>query len=157
MHRGDILDTAKGLTCGDRNQQYGEPGPQMGFSEIQYQMWLDGGGHRHTPATRAAIHQVYTKLSRMAHGKLDHMDNFFDAAAYIAIAGENVDTEGSDEAHLSEEATQHFIDSYDLLKEKFDAPSDRSVALGVLPEGVNRDHPRVQEIMRKCRIGHGIR
>lgn len=91
MHRGEILDKAKSLTCGDRNKQYGEPGLQMGFSEDQFQAWLDAGGIRHSAATRAAIHQIYTKLSRMAHGQLDHMDNFFDLVAYGAIAGENVE------------------------------------------------------------------
>ena len=90
MHRGEILDTAKGLTCGDRNKQYGEPGVQMGFSQKQFDEWLAAGGNRHTDETKAAICQVFVKLSRMAHCSLDHMDNFYDLVAYGAIAGEGV-------------------------------------------------------------------
>lgn len=89
-HRGDILDKAKALTCGDRNLQYGEPGPQMALSARWFELYMNAGGDRYALAHTAAIHAVFMKLARIACGKIGHMDNYYDGAAYIAIAGENV-------------------------------------------------------------------
>ena len=90
MDRGKILDEAKRLTCGDRNAQYGPPGPQLGLAGEFYHMWLNAGGDRYSYAHNEAIHQVFVKLSRIAFGQQGKLDTYMDAAAYTAIAGELV-------------------------------------------------------------------
>ncbi len=106
MNRGDILDKAKQLTCGDRNDQYGEPGPQIGLSERMYQMYLDAGGSRYSDAHNGAIHQVFVKLSRIAHGQIGKLDTYMDAAAYAAIAGQMV----SDQLEAAEDTAEEMIE-----------------------------------------------
>ena len=88
MDRGEILDEAKRLTYGDRNQAYGPPGPNMQHTADMWNAYLNKGGDRRFQIT---AHQVpfmlaMTKFSRDAISHKD--DNFIDAAAYCAIAGE---------------------------------------------------------------------
>lgn len=101
MTREQILNTARDLTCGDRNRTYGPPDIQLECAEelanvlTRYHNLMRqacsefGPEFRHVPpAEWQALRMVATKLSRMVCGPLYHPDNYIDAAAYAAIAGE---------------------------------------------------------------------
>ncbi|MHA2068899.1 MAG: DUF6378 domain-containing protein [Candidatus Thorarchaeota archaeon] len=88
MERGDILDGAKDLICGDRNRQYGEPGPQLGLAGKLYRLWYEAGGHKYSDAHCEAVHQIFTKLSRLAFGEVGKLDTYMDLVGYAAIAGQ---------------------------------------------------------------------
>ena len=99
MNRLETLKTAADLTMGDRNKQYGEPTDQMELTWDMFSLYLAKaqenavlrdadhtmGGHH------AAVFLMMNKISRMAMGAPKE-DNYVDAAAYIAIAGECLET-----------------------------------------------------------------
>ena len=99
MHRTEILQTAAKLTAGERDKTYGPPTINMSAAMRLIQTWreVSAGLHerqKHIPqmqrdAHEAAIEMALTKLGRIATGA-PHADNYIDAAAYIAIAGEQV-------------------------------------------------------------------
>lgn len=87
MHRKDILETAIKATCSERDATYGEPGVNLACAmelKAVFDRYSRGSGGL---AHREAIHMVLTKLSRIACGVFKE-DNYVDAAAYCAIAGQ---------------------------------------------------------------------
>ncbi len=109
MNRAEILDTAKSLITGDRQEQYGDAAQ---IYKVVGKMWGDyifeGFAKRYGPIYDSDSKQitgfvfspqtVLTMLALMKIGREvsgNHKDdNFIDAAGYIALAGEIA---GSDE------------------------------------------------------------
>lgn len=88
--RGEMLDRAKTLTEGDRNASYGDPYINMlAFADL-IEGYLRARGVEFTvTAEDAAWIMVLAKLARCHDPKLPfHLDNYTDAAAYAAMAGE---------------------------------------------------------------------
>ncbi len=89
MEREKILQTAMNLTTKVRNKSYGEPQDQMSngwdLTHAYYNVAKDNP--KLTGAHHAAMFQVLNKISRIASGEPKE-DNYVDAAAYLAIAGE---------------------------------------------------------------------
>lgn len=91
--RGAILNHARGLTEGDRNQAYGDPKVQLTLAgELKA---AAHHAHEHGVGTRVisnaeweAIDMLLSKVSRIVMGPEVRRDNYVDAAAYAAIAGE---------------------------------------------------------------------
>lgn len=92
--RGAMLAKAQELTESDRQRVYGEASTNMAhFAKLlnaQFQLYGSDG----FTAETAAIVMVLAKLSRMHCGAGFHEDNYVDAAAYAAIAGECCAIEG---------------------------------------------------------------
>jgi hypothetical protein len=90
--RGQILDTAKGLTTGDRNKSYGPPIDNLTTYANLCTAYIFGKGGNENDllaldAVDAAVLMVLAKVSRIAANR-GHKDNYVDGAAYMAIAGE---------------------------------------------------------------------
>jgi len=92
MDPGEILDTAKALTFGDRNTSYEAPlrnheriGILMGVVLEKYIETAKPGDP--VPPEVAAMCMVAMKLARLS-AKPDHLDSAIDGAAYFSIAGE---------------------------------------------------------------------
>lgn len=88
MNRGDILDRAKMLTCGDRDQSYGSPRKNMADIALLWTAYLRGkyGIEFDLTGEDVAWMNVNTKQARTY--KSYNPDNYADGAAYPAIAGE---------------------------------------------------------------------
>jgi hypothetical protein len=88
--RAQILDRAMQLTVHDRNAAYGDPYPNMKDIAGMMSAYLMGKyGHlgvNHLTAEDACWFQVFTKASRTF--KSFKLDNYDDAVAYAAMAGE---------------------------------------------------------------------
>lgn len=82
--REHILKTAVDLTCGDRNASYGDPLDNHKDIAALWSAYLDG--YPMTPKD-VAIMMALVKIARSKMPK-PHRDNYIDAAAYLAIAGE---------------------------------------------------------------------
>lgn len=88
--RGQILDTAKVLTTGDRNKSYGPPIYNLTVYAELVQAYLKGrkvSTEHPIDAVDTSILMVLAKVSRIAANR-GHKDNYVDGAAYMAIAGE---------------------------------------------------------------------
>lgn len=92
MDRGEILDTAKALTFGDRNTSYDAPlrnhqriGILMGVVLEKYVETANPGDP--VPPEITALLMAAMKLARLS-AKPDHLDSAIDGAAYFSIAGE---------------------------------------------------------------------
>jgi hypothetical protein len=88
MKRADILAEAAKLTTDDRNAAYGHPHNNLTHMADMVSAYL-GGKTGHTLALTAedmAWIMVFAKASRTVATYKD--DNYIDAAAYAAIAGE---------------------------------------------------------------------
>jgi hypothetical protein len=86
--RGEILDTAKGLTEGNRSAAYGEPIYNLTTAANLVKAYLDGMANEDGfNAVDMAAVNILIKISRIAVNH-NHADNYIDAAAYAAIAGE---------------------------------------------------------------------
>ena len=81
--REHILRTAVDLTCGDRNKQYGDP---LENHQDIARLWTAYLNHVVYPKD-VAIMMALVKIAR-AKMPNPHRDNYVDAAAYLAIAGE---------------------------------------------------------------------
>ena len=81
--RGEILDTAKALTEGDRNVMYGPPKDEYTRLAILWGAFLE------VPLTaqQTAVMMALLKINRTVNAPA-HMDSYVDGAAYLAIAGE---------------------------------------------------------------------
>ncbi len=86
--RADILDTAKALTCGDRDQDYGSPTANHIDIARGWEVLLNA---RITPA-QVALCMVWVKMCR-AKTSPQKLDHYADGAAYMAIAGECANVE----------------------------------------------------------------
>jgi hypothetical protein len=85
MQRGEILDTAKELTHGDRNKNYGDPLTNHTRIAGLWSVWLQT---EITPA-QAAMCLALVKVARLIETP-DHADSPIDLAAYASIYGEIV-------------------------------------------------------------------
>lgn len=85
MDRGQILDTAKHLTHGDRNKNYGDPLTNHARIAALWSIWLEC---EITPA-QAAMCLALVKVARLIQTP-EHEDSPIDLAAYAAIYGEIV-------------------------------------------------------------------
>ena len=85
--RATILETALNLTCGDRNKTYGDP--LINLTDCADLMNAYLGSKLRNPITPADVASIMAlvKLARTKSNVL-HRDNYVDAAAYMAIAGE---------------------------------------------------------------------
>ena len=92
-NRADILELAKSLTTGDRNETHGDAQQQHALTATLWTQYLTHKHNGKPPAERqltgedAAIMMTLVKISRIACGGYNP-DNYVDAAAYMAIAGE---------------------------------------------------------------------
>lgn len=85
MLRGDVLDTAKGLITGNREEQYGSP--QANFQRIA-DMWNAYlPEHVTIGAADVAVMMTLVKIARLSN-TLGHADSFIDAAGYMALGAE---------------------------------------------------------------------
>lgn len=89
--RQEILEKAIDLTTGDRNKTYGSPLHNLTCMAMMVEAYLRGLGWSHNGAPLDAVDMAVimdlVKNSRIAMNKL-HLDNYIDASAYSAIAGE---------------------------------------------------------------------
>jgi hypothetical protein len=88
MNRADILAEAAKLTTGDRNAAYGHPHDNLTHMADMASAYLTGkhGCILSLDAEDMAWIMVFAKVSRTVATYKD--DNYIDAAAYAAIAGE---------------------------------------------------------------------
>ena len=88
MNRADILAEAAKLTTGDRNAAYGHPHDNLTHMADMVNAYLTGkqGCVLSLDAEDMAWIMVFAKVSRTVATYKD--DNYIDAAAYAAIAGE---------------------------------------------------------------------
>jgi hypothetical protein len=95
--REDILNTATRLTCGDRNKAYGPPYDNLSDCAALWEAYLNTKWGCLVPkdvgyAVRITAEDVAWLMSlvKMARSFQTgyHRDNYVDAAAYAAIAGE---------------------------------------------------------------------
>lgn len=111
--REKILTTARDLTCGERDESYGQPVDNLTdvaamwstYLQTKYKIDLD------LTAEDVAWMNVHIKIARSF--KSFKEDNYVDAAAYAAIAGEcrgAVSDEGDD-------VTYHKIAQHDELSD----------------------------------------
>ena len=86
--RATLLQTAKDLTCGERNVAYGSPVDQAARAAAIFNAWSG----RNLTATEISQAMVAVKLSRMPSSptKADH---YADAMAYLGIVAECVEDE----------------------------------------------------------------
>jgi len=85
--REKLLDESKGLTCGDRDNQYGEPKENMAIIAEYWTTYFKArGGSATITGEDVANCFALTKLSRTA--KMYKRDNYADMAAYVGIACE---------------------------------------------------------------------
>jgi len=92
MKRGEILDTAKALINGDRQDQYGKPEDSFDTISRFWNTYLVArtranptAGVTMTPKD-VCIMMALLKIAREAHQ--DKQDNLVDVAGYIGLAGD---------------------------------------------------------------------
>jgi hypothetical protein len=95
--RETMLNTAKTLTCGDRNSSYGPPHENLSDCAALWEAYLntnmrcfrqeDDGWKIKLTSEDVAWMMVLTKMTRSFQSGF-HFDNYVDASAYAAIAGE---------------------------------------------------------------------
>lgn len=95
--RETMLTTATALTCGDRNKSYGPPHDNLSDCAALWETYLntnmrciqrDGDSWKvKLTSEDVAWMMVMTKMTRSFQSGF-HFDNYVDAAAYAAIAGE---------------------------------------------------------------------
>ena len=78
--RGELLDEAKALVCGDRNAQYGDPRPNHERIAALWSAYLG----RTVTAHDVAMCMVLVKVARDAHHP--KRDNLVDVAGYARTA-----------------------------------------------------------------------
>lgn len=85
--RAHVLETALDLTCGDRNKQYGDPLVNLQDCADLFNAYF---GHNLRAPVRPQDVAIMMALVKIARAKRPepHRDNYVDAAAYLAIAGE---------------------------------------------------------------------
>lgn len=86
--RVGILNEGARLTGSDRDKTYGDPVINLACSGELKQVFRKYIQRDVSTQELEAIDMALTKLGRIATGPAPHRDNYVDAAAYIAIAGE---------------------------------------------------------------------
>jgi hypothetical protein len=85
--RVQTLETAIKLTAGDRNKAYGPPYGNLSDCALLWDAYLAIRGGKPVDAEAVAWMNVLQKIARSCQPGY-HPDNYTDAAAYAAIAGE---------------------------------------------------------------------
>ena len=87
--RQETLEKALELTCGDRNKAYGPPFMNLSACAMLWTAYLSAKHVDDISLTAEDVAWMMTllKMTRAFHGEM-HGDNYIDAAAYSAIAGE---------------------------------------------------------------------
>jgi hypothetical protein len=85
--RVETLETAINLTAGDRNKSYGPPYNNLSDCALLWDAYLAIRGGKPVDAEAVAWMNVLQKIARSCQPGY-HPDNYTDAAAYSAIAGE---------------------------------------------------------------------
>jgi hypothetical protein len=85
--RVQTLETAINLTAGDRNKAYGPPHRNLSDCALLWDAYLAIRNEVQIDAEAVAWMNVLQKIARSAQPGY-HPDNYTDAAAYSAIAGE---------------------------------------------------------------------
>ena len=85
--RVQTLETAINLTAGDRNKAYGPPHRNLSDCALLWDAYLAIRNGAQIDAEAVAWMNVLQKIARSAQPGY-HPDNYTDAAAYSAIAGE---------------------------------------------------------------------
>lgn len=86
--RTEILDTAKKIVVGDREEDYGSPENSFRCIAALWTDYLNAAGHSvDITASEVAVMMALLKIARIAsgHGKAD---NWVDLAGYAACGGE---------------------------------------------------------------------
>jgi|DEB0MinimDraft_10_1074344.scaffolds.fasta_scaffold01320_10 hypothetical protein len=86
MTRDEILDTAKQLINGERQQHYGSPKDSFARIGDLWTAYLGDAIAVRISAVDAANMLALLKIARLANGP--HQDSFIDACGYMALAGE---------------------------------------------------------------------
>lgn len=81
--RASVLNRARDLTCGPREQSYGSPVDNMSDTAALWSAYLGAP----VTAQQVAVCMALVKIARLRTSPA-HMDSHDDAAAYIAIAYE---------------------------------------------------------------------
>jgi hypothetical protein len=91
MTRSEILDTAKSLVTGDRQDEYGTPQLVYGVVAQMMEAYLNGRRRAETHITISPedvlIVMALVKIGRISTGKV-RADSYIDLAGYAALAGE---------------------------------------------------------------------
>ena len=91
MKRDEILETAMKIVTGGRNKQYGEPEDNFAVIAEYWSTYLsqhNGGRAVLLTPMDVALMMVLFKLGRLTTARAVTLDNFVDAAGYVACAGE---------------------------------------------------------------------
>ena len=91
MKRDEILKTAEEIVTKDRNVQYGEPEDNFAVIAEYWSTYLsqhNGGRAVLLTPMDVALMMVLFKLGRLTTARAVTLDNFVDAAGYVACAGE---------------------------------------------------------------------
>ena len=89
--REAILHEAAELTGGDRDRTYGDPAPNLALAYRLFGEIMTANCEGPKPmgeAEAGALMNACIKLGRIAVGPVYNRDNYVDAAAYMAMAGE---------------------------------------------------------------------
>ena len=94
MTKGEILEKAKDLITGDRNETHGDAFQNHAEIAEFWNIYLDKKLQPMASITAedVALMMVLMKISRNTQGKKNNLDNFIDMCGYSAIAGEINDT-----------------------------------------------------------------
>jgi len=92
--KGEILQKAKDLITGDRNETHGDAFQNHAEIAEFWNIFLDKKLQPMASITAedVALMMVLMKISRNNQGKKNNLDNFVDMCGYAAIAGEINDT-----------------------------------------------------------------
>ncbi len=90
MTKGEILQKAKDLITGDRNETHGDAFQNHAEIAEFWNIFLDKKLQPMASITAedVALMMVLMKISRNTQGKKNNLDNFIDMCGYSAIAGE---------------------------------------------------------------------
>ena len=88
--KGEILQKAKDLITGDRNETHGDAFQNHAEIAEFWNIFLDKKLQPMASITAedVALMMVLMKISRNTQGKKNNLDNFIDMCGYAAIAGE---------------------------------------------------------------------
>ena len=88
--KGEILQKAKDLITGDRNETHGDAFQNHAEIAEFWNIYLDKKLQpmANITAEDVALMMVLMKISRNNQGKKSNIDNFIDMCGYAAIAGE---------------------------------------------------------------------
>lgn len=87
MIRSEILDTAKAMVTGQREQDYGKAENNFALIAKLWNVYLENIGHATLQASDVAMMMAFFKEARIISGT-GTVDSFVDACGYLACGGE---------------------------------------------------------------------